>query len=324
MPAGPREHRAVGRHRRDHRSRDGQEPRRPVRQHRGHARRPRGRPRAASRPTHAQRRRQPRHARRSSRRRARPSTSSRRSRSRSVWSQPVVHRPCSASSRVLVARSSTILIVLVVACSTQVIPFAARAACRATAASRTTPRMSTCTPSRSSGSGIMGAPMAGHLLAAGHALTSTRARRRRPSRCSRRARRGPTRPPRRRRGADVVFLCVPDTPDVERRRSATDGVLRRRGDGRDRRRPLDDLPRRHPRASPSAGRRAADQAPRRPGQRRRRRRAQRHALDHGRRRRGGVPGRPCRCCSTWARRSPTAAPAAPASSRSSSTRSSSP
>jgi len=65
------------------------------------------------------------------------------------------------------------------------------------------------------GTGIMGAPMAGHLLSAGHAVrVHTRTR----SRAEDLLRRGATwadSPADAAREADVVFINVPDTPDVE-------------------------------------------------------------------------------------------------------------
>ncbi len=65
------------------------------------------------------------------------------------------------------------------------------------------------------GLGIMGKPMAGHLLAAGHALTvHTRTR----SKAQELLDRGATwanRPADVAQRADIVFICVTDTPDVE-------------------------------------------------------------------------------------------------------------
>jgi 3-hydroxyisobutyrate dehydrogenase len=75
------------------------------------------------------------------------------------------------------------------------------------------------------GTGIMGAPMAGHLLAAGFPLavhTRTRAK------AEELLRRGATwadSPADAARGADVVFVNVPDTPDVEAVLTGERGVL---------------------------------------------------------------------------------------------------
>ena len=70
------------------------------------------------------------------------------------------------------------------------------------------------------GLGIMGAPMAGHLIAAGHKLFTTSARACRAS-CSTPARRLAHRRRRSRKQSDIVITMVPDTPDVE------DGAVRR-------------------------------------------------------------------------------------------------
>lgn len=65
------------------------------------------------------------------------------------------------------------------------------------------------------GLGVMGGPMAGHLLARGFALTvHTRTRQRAQELISRGARWADS-PADAARGADAVFICVPDTPDVE-------------------------------------------------------------------------------------------------------------
>src|SRR3954451_3691198 len=75
------------------------------------------------------------------------------------------------------------------------------------------------------GTGIMGAPMAGHLLSAGHAVrVHTRTR----SRADDLLRRGATwadAPADAARNADVVFVNVPDTPDVEAVLLGDRGVL---------------------------------------------------------------------------------------------------
>jgi 3-hydroxyisobutyrate dehydrogenase len=65
------------------------------------------------------------------------------------------------------------------------------------------------------GLGIMGGPMAGHLLAAGHTLTVyTRTRARAQDLLNRGANWAGS-PAQAAAEADVVFICVPDTPDVE-------------------------------------------------------------------------------------------------------------
>ena len=65
------------------------------------------------------------------------------------------------------------------------------------------------------GLGIMGGPMAGHLLAAGHSLiVNSRTRSRAQDLLDRGARWAQT-PAEAAAQADVVFVCVPDTPDVE-------------------------------------------------------------------------------------------------------------
>jgi 3-hydroxyisobutyrate dehydrogenase len=75
------------------------------------------------------------------------------------------------------------------------------------------------------GLGIMGGPMAGHLLAAGHSVVvNTRTRARAEELLARGARWAPT-PAQAAAEADVVFICVPDTPDVESVALGTDGIL---------------------------------------------------------------------------------------------------
>lgn len=65
------------------------------------------------------------------------------------------------------------------------------------------------------GLGIMGEPMAGHLLAAGHALMiHTRTKSKAKSIISRGAKWAAS-PAEAAKQADVVFICVTDTPDVE-------------------------------------------------------------------------------------------------------------
>ena len=101
------------------------------------------------------------------------------------------------------------------------------------------------------GLGTMGAPMAGHLLAAGHELhvhNRTRAReeplaaaRRDPGRDAR------ARP---RSGADLVFTCVSDSPDLEEIVLGERRHRRRHAPGRRARRLLDGLARDRARRSP--------------------------------------------------------------------------
>jgi 3-hydroxyisobutyrate dehydrogenase len=75
------------------------------------------------------------------------------------------------------------------------------------------------------GTGIMGAPMAAHLLAAGHPLTvHTRTKARSGEILRAGARWGET-PADAARDADVVFINVPDTPDVESVITSPTGVL---------------------------------------------------------------------------------------------------
>ena len=75
------------------------------------------------------------------------------------------------------------------------------------------------------GLGIMGGPMAGHLLAAGHTLTvNTRTRARAQELLDRGAKWADT-PAAAASVADVVFTCVPDTPDVEAVVLGTGGVI---------------------------------------------------------------------------------------------------
>ena len=75
------------------------------------------------------------------------------------------------------------------------------------------------------GLGIMGGPMAGHLLAAGHSLVvNTRTE----ARAEELIRRGATwakTPAEAAAKADFVFICVPDTPDVESVMLGDHGIL---------------------------------------------------------------------------------------------------
>src|SRR5690242_13229777 len=74
------------------------------------------------------------------------------------------------------------------------------------------------------GLGIMGAPMAGHLLAAGHALTVHTRTKAKASELLARGARWADNPADAARDADVVFICVPDTPDVQRVVTGDHGV----------------------------------------------------------------------------------------------------
>ncbi|HWE04176.1 MAG TPA: NAD(P)-dependent oxidoreductase [Tepidisphaeraceae bacterium] len=75
------------------------------------------------------------------------------------------------------------------------------------------------------GLGIMGAPMAGHLLGAGHRLTVyNRTQSKADDLISRGARWSAT-PAEAARDADVVFICVSDTPDVRKVVLGDGGIL---------------------------------------------------------------------------------------------------
>lgn len=75
------------------------------------------------------------------------------------------------------------------------------------------------------GTGIMGAPMAGHLLAAGHALTVHNRTKAKAEPLLARGARWAATPADAARDADAILVCVTDTPDVERVILADDGVL---------------------------------------------------------------------------------------------------
>ena len=76
------------------------------------------------------------------------------------------------------------------------------------------------------GTGIMGLPMAGHLLAAGHGMrVHTRTRGKASALLSRGAKWCDS-PAQAASDAEFVFICVPDTPDVRAVISGEDGVLR--------------------------------------------------------------------------------------------------
>ncbi|MEA2733563.1 MAG: 3-hydroxyisobutyrate dehydrogenase [Humisphaera sp.] len=75
------------------------------------------------------------------------------------------------------------------------------------------------------GLGVMGQPMAGHLISAGHALkVHTRTKSKARALTGKGATWSAT-PAEAADGADVVFICVPDTPDVEKVLLGADGVL---------------------------------------------------------------------------------------------------
>jgi 3-hydroxyisobutyrate dehydrogenase len=65
------------------------------------------------------------------------------------------------------------------------------------------------------GLGIMGQPMAGHLLAAGHSLILHSRTKSRAEPLLARGAKWANRPADCAKDADIVFVCVPDTPDVE-------------------------------------------------------------------------------------------------------------
>jgi 3-hydroxyisobutyrate dehydrogenase len=75
------------------------------------------------------------------------------------------------------------------------------------------------------GLGVMGLPMAGHLLAGGHELTvSTRTKVKAQALVGKGAKWTST-PADAARDAEVIFLCVPDTPDVEKVLLGEAGVI---------------------------------------------------------------------------------------------------
>jgi 3-hydroxyisobutyrate dehydrogenase len=75
------------------------------------------------------------------------------------------------------------------------------------------------------GTGIMGAPMAGHLLSAGHSLlVNSRTRSKAEELLSRGAKWAGT-PREAAANSDFVFICVTDTPDVQKVILGKDGVI---------------------------------------------------------------------------------------------------
>jgi 3-hydroxyisobutyrate dehydrogenase len=75
------------------------------------------------------------------------------------------------------------------------------------------------------GTGIMGGPMAGHLLAAGHSVTVNTRNKSRAEDLLKKGAKWAESPAKAAAGADVVFICVPDTPDVESVVLGTNGVI---------------------------------------------------------------------------------------------------
>src|SRR4051812_37022056 len=75
------------------------------------------------------------------------------------------------------------------------------------------------------GTGIMGAPMAGHLLAAGYPLSLHSRTKSKAEELLRRGAKWADSPAAAARDADVVFVNVPDTPDVESVVTGNGGVL---------------------------------------------------------------------------------------------------
>src|SRR6188474_249376 len=75
------------------------------------------------------------------------------------------------------------------------------------------------------GTGIMGAPMAGHLLATGYPLTLHSRTKSRAEELLRRGAAWADSPAAAARDADVVFINVPDTPDVEAVAAGNNGIL---------------------------------------------------------------------------------------------------
>lgn len=72
------------------------------------------------------------------------------------------------------------------------------------------------TPLAFIGTGIMGAPMAGHLLEAGHPLVVHNRTRSKADLLIARGARWAESPQEAARGAEVIFVSVPDTPDVQK------------------------------------------------------------------------------------------------------------
>lgn len=75
------------------------------------------------------------------------------------------------------------------------------------------------------GLGIMGFPMAGHLLSAGHQLTVHTRTRSKAQPLLERGANWSISPAQAAQNADFAFLCLPDTPDVEQAILGPDGIL---------------------------------------------------------------------------------------------------
>jgi 3-hydroxyisobutyrate dehydrogenase len=77
------------------------------------------------------------------------------------------------------------------------------------------------------GTGVMGGAMASHLLAAGHSLAVHTRTKSKASKLLARGARWAESPADAAEGADVIFLCLPDTPDVESVITGDTGLLTR-------------------------------------------------------------------------------------------------
>src|SRR5262245_43937416 len=75
------------------------------------------------------------------------------------------------------------------------------------------------------GLGIMGLPMAGHLLSAGHRLIVHSRTRTKAAELEQRGAEWAATPALAAARAQVVCICVPDTPDVEQVILARDGII---------------------------------------------------------------------------------------------------
>src|SRR3954464_6099713 len=75
------------------------------------------------------------------------------------------------------------------------------------------------------GTGIMGAPMAGPLLGAGNSLTVNSRTKAKAEELIARGAKWAASPREAAEGADFVFVCVNDTPDVEKVILGKDGVI---------------------------------------------------------------------------------------------------
>src|SRR5690348_15756657 len=75
------------------------------------------------------------------------------------------------------------------------------------------------------GLGIMGGPMAGHLLKAGFPLADHTRSKARAGELLAQGARWSASPADAAREADIIFICVPDTPDVQAVVSGKDGIL---------------------------------------------------------------------------------------------------